>query len=206
MNNLDCNCGIGLGRSKKDSFFNALALRNYYTKINSFIDKYSQGNQRVLDIGCGGGDTLLAMRKHFPNKRFEALDISFKMINSSSKLNHVLHIQGSVYELPLKNNSYSMVICTEVLEHLCNPEKALNELNRVTSKYCILGVPNEPLFSMANLLRLRHIKNFGSTPGHIQNWNRRQFIDLVNKHFKILDYKICCFVWTILMCEKYQKE
>jgi len=43
--------------------------------------------------------------------------------------------------LPLKNKCVDLVLCTEVLEHMTNPEKAAKELIRIAGKYLIVTVP-----------------------------------------------------------------
>jgi len=40
-------------------------------------------------------------------------------------------IRADAHNLPFKNNSFDLVICTEVLEHVVNPEKVLGEIKRV---------------------------------------------------------------------------
>ena len=40
--------------------------------------------------------------------------------------------QGDIYALPYNDNSFDLVICSEVLEHLEHPEKALTEVIRVS--------------------------------------------------------------------------
>ena len=64
--------------------------------------------------------------------------------------------QGNIYELPYEDNSFDVVLCLEVLEHLEYPERALKaELQRVARKYCIVSVPNEPFFQMANFCEVK---------------------------------------------------
>jgi len=50
---------------------------------------------------------------------------------------------GSVLELPFADNSFDLILCAEVLEHLpfSEFEKALGELRRVSKKYVILSLP-----------------------------------------------------------------
>lgn len=41
-----------------------------------------------------------------------------------------------------KDNSYDLVICTEVLEHIDNLHEVFDELIRVSSKYILISLPN----------------------------------------------------------------
>jgi len=82
-----------------------------------------------------------------------------------------------------------MVLCTEVLEHLENPEKGLKELIRVSSKYILLSVPNEPFFMLENLVRLKNVSRLGNDIEHINHWTFFGFRKFLKKHnVKIIKY------------------
>lgn len=50
---------------------------------------------------------------------------------------------GDIRDLPLKNNSYEVVLACEVLEHIpwSDVDKALSELHRVSKKYVVISIP-----------------------------------------------------------------
>ncbi len=56
---------------------------------------------------------------------------------------HNAYIQGDVRQLPFADNSFDIVICLEVLEHLEREdgEKLLKELERVAKRQVILSTP-----------------------------------------------------------------
>ena len=95
-----------------------------------------------------------------------------------------------------------MVICTEVLEHLEFPEKAVEELKRVSRKYIVFSVPNEPFFILANLLRGRYIKNFGNHPEHINHWTFLGFEKFLKKQGLTILKRKHPFAWTLLLVKK----
>lgn len=47
------------------------------------------------------------------------------------------YVQGSVEAIPFPDKHFSAVFCSHVLEHTCNPQKALSELHRVADKVFI---------------------------------------------------------------------
>jgi SAM-dependent methyltransferase len=71
---------------------------------------------RTLDIG--GADSPYA--RYFPNRvcldviQYEGVDVI-----------------GDAHDLPFEDGSFECILCTEVLEHLHTPEKAINEMRRV---------------------------------------------------------------------------
>ncbi len=76
--------------------------------------------------------------------------------------------------LPYEDDSFDLIWCSQVIEHLKDPEFALNEFRRVTRSGgdIILTTPN----SYALLFRL--ISLFGMTPQRIQRDDHLHFFDL----------------------------
>ncbi len=94
-----------------------------------------------------------------------------------------------------------LVLALEVLEHLDEPNKALSELQRVTNKYAIISVPNEPLWRILNMARGAYWSDWGNTYGHVNNWSPRAFKKLLETKFNIIQssYPI---PWQIYLCKK----
>lgn len=53
-------------------------------------------------------------------------------------------VVGSVLQLPFPNESFDVVACYEVLEHLLQEDlpKALSEIHRISRSYAVLSVPD----------------------------------------------------------------
>jgi ubiquinone/menaquinone biosynthesis C-methylase UbiE len=88
-----------------------------------------------------------------------------------------------------------------VLEHLEYPEKALKELLRVTKSNCIISIPHEPWFMLANFLRGKNIPRWGNDIEHIQHWTKGGITKLVGKYFSITEIRNP-FPWTLLVVKK----
>jgi len=160
----------------------------------------------ILDVGCGEGFTLNRLKEHGIGKKLEGLEYSKDAIALGKKLYPGIKIiHGSVYELPYEDNSFDLVLCTEVLEHLEEPAKALKELVRVAKKYLVISVPNEPFFMFAQLVRGKNWSRFGNDIEHINHWTMFGFPKFVKKNagsnIKILAKRFP-FAWTMLLLEK----
>ena len=92
---------------------------------------------------------------------------------------------ASIYDLPHDDDSFDLVICCEVLEHLEEPAQGLAELARVSSGKVLISTPWEPVWRLLNLARGRYIRDLGNTPGHLQNFSRRQLLDLAAAHLEV---------------------
>ena len=90
---------------------------------------------------------------------------------------------------------WDLVISTEVLEHLKNPKAALKELKRVSNKYILISVPNEPWFWLFNYTQ------WGKDIGHVNKWSSKTFIKFLNSQgLKTLNVRTP-FPWTLVFGE-----
>lgn len=152
----------------------------------------------IIDIGCGEGFIV-----NFLNRAdITGVDISKNALNIAKLKNPGCNFcTGSVYDLSFKRNSFDLVIATEVLEHLENPERALQEIKRISKKYCIFSVPNEPYFRTMNFLRGKNLTRLGNDVEHLQNWSSKEFVKLVGNHFSVIEVKKP-FPWTMVLCKE----
>jgi len=156
----------------------------------------------ILDVGCGEGNLLLFLKSNNDNRTYYAIDNDEKELNLAKINIPFCNLSvGSIYALPFSDDSKDLVICTEVLEHIECPEKAIEELHRVTSRYVIISVPREPLWRILNMLRFHYWNELGNTPGHVNHWSNNSFIRLMSQWFNILEVR-SPYPWTLLLCEK----
>lgn len=157
----------------------------------------------VLDVGCGEGFTLAKLKSAKIGKNYEGIEVDPTAIELGKKLYPSLNIKkGDIYDLPYKSNSFDLIICTEVLEHLENPKKAYKELLRVSRKYVLLSVPNEPWFTFQRMARFQNLLHFGAHPEHIQHWGSRSFLKFAKiKGVKIIEKKYP-LPWTMVLVKK----
>src|ERR1035437_3886429 len=137
----------------------------------------------ILDVGCGEGFTLNRLKEKGIGKKLEGIEYLPAAIDLGKKTYPDIKItQGTIYELPYKDNSFDLVLCTEVLEHLDKPQDALKELVRVSKRYLVISVPNEPFFMLEQLIRGKNWSRFGNDIEHINHWIMFNFSKFVKKN------------------------
>lgn len=178
-----------------------MLIGNFYNTFYKMV-KPLRANS-ILDVGCGEGFTLKKLEEKKIGKMNEGIDYSSDAIKIGKKIYPELNLKkGDVYKLDYKDNSFDLSICTEVLEHLENPTKAVEEIRRVTSKYIVFSVPNEPFFIMANLLRGKYIKSFGNHPEHINHWTAKGFESFLKKQGLVVVKSRHPFAWSLVLAKK----
>lgn len=103
------------------------------------------GNSRILEIGCGAGHILEKINDGI----LTGIDISQTQIDRAKKRlgNKAELIKAKGEDMPFPANFFDRIICTEVFEHVLEPEKIMQEMKRVLKDDGIisLSIPNENL-------------------------------------------------------------
>lgn len=89
---------------------------------------------RILDAGCGTGMYLSWLARYSRPNHVLGIDVSWHGIEFCQKRRHTLLSQASVTQLPLKSETFDLVTCNDVLQHLPKDGgdlKALLELHRI---------------------------------------------------------------------------
>lgn len=176
-------------------------INNFYNTLIKTVTPLHVKN--ILDAGCGEGFSLYKLSEYNVGEKREGVDYSKEAISIGKKLfPHLLLKQGSIYKVSYKDNAFDIVLSTEVLEHLENPKKALQEILRVSKKYILVSVPNEPFFMMGNFLRGKNVMQFGNDPAHIQHWTIFSFLKLIKEHGVQTKTVIFPFPWIMILGEK----
>ncbi len=109
-------------------------LREAQSKVVSLLNV--KENVHFLDVGCGTGWAVGQVAKLVNDKGlFYGVDLSEKMIekaksNFSGKDNfHFL--QANSESIPLDDNFFDIIICTNSFHHYLHPDKALKEIHRL---------------------------------------------------------------------------
>lgn len=92
-----------------------------------------------LDVGSGVGMMFFKLTQRYPHVDFRmiALDASCSHLlplaqrKQAQHATAVLPIAGDAERLPFPSDTFDGIICTEVLEHIFNKQKALHEIARV---------------------------------------------------------------------------
>lgn len=189
------------GKYENQSFIAKYLVESYFKAVFKLISKIPENIDTAHEIGAGEGfSTNILKQAKF---KLTASEYVSKNVELAKKRNPCISIfQEDIYELKASNSSYELVFLLEVLEHLDYPEKALKEINRVSKGYLILGVPNEPIWRILNMCRLKYLKDFGNTPGHLNHFSKSKLINIVESNFGDVIAVESPIPWNIVLAKK----
>ena len=144
----------------------------------------------MLDLGCGEGRHIFGLMEKFPDLKcigldphIESLDKAFEGLKflesiSNTKTNF---LSGSAYSLPFSDDSFDLVVCSEVLEHLHDYKDAIKEINRVLKPggQFLASVPAEFPEKICWLLSEAYQNQPG---GHLRIFKKNELIKEVAEH------------------------
>jgi len=175
-------------------------MHGFFASLNDLIKK-ANANQ-IHEIGCGEGN--LSARLARQGYKVLGTDFSKDIICTAQQQwrEESLKFQvASVYDLEPSIHSAPLILCCEVLEHLEEPEHALQKISELQFETLILSVPREPIWCLMNMARGKYWSDMGNTPGHIQNWSKHRFLNMVASYFSIQEIK-SPLPWTMVSCTK----
>jgi SAM-dependent methyltransferase len=92
----------------------------------------------VLDVGGGEGYLAALIRDLFGTKVAHCSDLSAEACRRAGEIFDVQGAGADATKLPFADQSYDLVVCSEVIEHLSRPAAAIAELARIARKYVVI--------------------------------------------------------------------
>lgn len=130
-----------------------------FYRVQRIIDSVPN-NAYVLDVGCNTG--TISLRLQQKGCFVKGIDLVPELVEKAKK-NGVFAEQGTAEDLSrFSHESFDVVVCTEVLEHLYDPLPAVREAHRVLKKggSYLVSIPH-PHSIMADKLGDFHQTNYG---------------------------------------------
>jgi 2-polyprenyl-3-methyl-5-hydroxy-6-metoxy-1,4-benzoquinol methylase len=122
--------------------------------------------KKLLDAGCGTG--WFSKFSCDRGANVTSMDLGEKLLSKVALKCKSEGVVGSILEIPFENNTFDIVVSSEVIEHVPDPYKAMQELFRVLKPggTLVLTTPNKVWYFaiwIANALKLRPYQG-------LENW------------------------------------
>jgi 2-polyprenyl-3-methyl-5-hydroxy-6-metoxy-1,4-benzoquinol methylase len=158
----------------------------------------------ALEIGCGEGELSIRLaRRGF---RMRGCDISAEIVEEARSRAAQANVEATFWTQPIETidvaaEAAPFVVCCEVLEHLDDPRLGVDILAQLAQPYLLTSVPREPLWRVLNMARGKYLGALGNTPGHLNHWSRRGFLQLLARRFEIVEVR-SPLPWTMALCRR----
>ena len=189
--------------------------------IAGAVDELAPQGTRGLDAGCGRGSVTAPLASlGYP---MVGIDIELRVIQgdgreargASEADNLPTFLLADAQSLPFRQGSFDFVICSEVLEHLHRPEKALHEAFAALREggWLIVTVPNgyglhDLLFHHLRDLVARVVPRLPSSEsvgGHIQAFTLGRIKRLIEEAgFKVVKAMKADFLSWLPILDRWQ--
>ena len=156
--------------------------------------------QSLLDVGCGEG-VLTAKWAPRIDGRVVGIDLDDPHLHAEWEKRQAANLEYRVMKaenLPFADDEFEVATAIEVLEHVTDAEATVAEMARCASKWVLVSVPREPLWRVVNVARGAYWRELGNTPGHVNHWSKRAFVELLGRHGTVVEAR-SPFPWTMLL-------
>jgi 2-polyprenyl-3-methyl-5-hydroxy-6-metoxy-1,4-benzoquinol methylase len=155
----------------------------------------------ILDVGCGEGVLTEKWADRLGDGRIVGIDLDDPKLRAEWETRQRPNLEYKVEDathLSFAGDEFDMASAIEVLEHVPDPERTVAEMARVAKRWLLVSVPREPLWRGLNMARGAYLKDLGNTPGHVNHWSKRSFVQMLSRHGTIEEVR-SPFPWTMVL-------
>lgn len=131
----------------------------YKEILHRLILEHVRGNPHcfILDVGCRWGDDLCKIVAVNADTNifgidtcFDALKVASRKLEKARNVNYVLQAKGEAS--PFRNNSFDIIISSEVIEHIERVEEFIKEVYRVLKNQGVFIISTPSRFNYVSLI------------------------------------------------------
>jgi 2-polyprenyl-3-methyl-5-hydroxy-6-metoxy-1,4-benzoquinol methylase len=174
-------------------------MSGFERTLDELLDRAAP--RSLLDVGCGEGVLVHRWARRLGDGRLVGIDLEEDSIQAGWEEHQAPNLEYRVMRaenLPFADGEFELASAIEVLEHVPEPEHTVSEMARCASRHLLVSVPREPLWRMLNMARGAYWPALGNTPGHLNHWSRRSFVELLSRHGEVVEVR-SPFPWTMLL-------
>jgi SAM-dependent methyltransferase len=148
-----------------------------YSKAKEYVEK--ENLKSIIDFGCGSAFKLI---KYFNKYEITGIDVSptYEFLKEKYPNGNWLKFG----DFDMNTLSADIVICSDVIEHVLDPDELLNNIKNIQNvKYIFISTPDRFLIPT---------EKYGPphNPTHIREWSFNELNEYIGSHFEIVEHII----------------
>jgi len=152
--------------------------------VRNIVENIAANASEILDVGARKSPYTKRLKGQVVllDKQTESdgyLGFTNQLADNLSRLHNREVVWGDITAMPFGENSFDIVLCVEVIEHIKEDEKAISQIAKVLKDdgHAIFTTPNGTIVPNVN-------------PYHIRHYSPKLFSETLKKHFDKVE------VWT----------
>ena len=176
-------------------------MAGFMVQLDELVER--TGARQAHEVGCGEGELAIRLAKardrDARDRRLPPGPGGGPTARRGRRCGRSTSRRCRSRQLDPERHAAELILCCEVLEHLEDPERALDVLAGLARPWLIASVPREPLWRALNLARLSYVGELGNTPGHVNHWSKREFVRFLTRRFEVIETRSPT-PWTMALC------
>lgn len=114
--------------------------------INAALNRINKDMIDFCDAGCGNGIYLSYLKNEHGNVNLCGFDFSKKIVEIAKSNTGIKKVKvGNLESAPFGDESFDLILCVQVIEHLLDDKKGISELYRMLRKdgYLVISTDNK---------------------------------------------------------------
>ena len=162
--------------------------KEVYIYANQICKKYNLN--KVIDVGCGNAFKLMKYLKEYDTIGIEC-EPCFSFLKQSYP-DRKWFLSGEA-EKSFTQDKYEadLTICSDVIEHIIDPDDLIKFLLSIDTKYYIISTPCRYVLNNSNLYKESRKNNINGppvNPCHVREWTSNEFRKYMEKYFTVEEF------------------
>lgn len=171
----------------------SLKIQKIIELIREIINLNFNGREsiKLIDVGCGDGYLLKEIARKLPEIDLFGIDLSENRVEMAKKFVPTAMLKtADAQDMPFEDQTFDIVVCSEVIEHCLDDTKVLAELSRISkpNSFLILTAPN--FYTFESISRVLIGRRIAPPSYHLREYSYNQLIRKIKgAGFKILKFQ-----------------
>lgn len=143
--------------------------------------------RNIADVGCGSGYKLL---KYFSDCETTGFEIQPTLAFLQKTYPHRIWGLSDFGQKPIQA-SFDLVVCSDVIEHIVDPDALLNWISQLDFQYLVISTPDRDRLTCVWTDPIYGAQSQLGPPvniAHVREWNFREFEKYISQYFDVVTH------------------